>query len=244
MVAVRGEEIVLRSDVERAALDAYSVVWEGSRKLVRDHQAATRAAVAAALLRVSNEWSAAPEYQTNGVVQQEVGEYGGRLLLVAANLVRCAVDDLDAVLAGDDEPSPGSTPQPREPRVWKFGVHSDIDADVNEVVGDVTGIHYHRVDGKKFCWRGNVMELGVGALLFDEGTVTEVVTAPAAPRPGDTVRLWLDNDTSVVGRYYLDTEDDDRQYVEANGQHRLVEVNGNRRHIEVVESNQDGGEPR
>jgi hypothetical protein len=141
------------------------------------------------------------------------------------------------------EPAVMTPVESREPRVWKFGVHSDIDPDVTEVVGDVTGIRYRRVEGKKFSWRGNVMELGVGALLFDEGTLTEVLPTPAAPRPGDTVRLWLDNDTSVVGRYYVHTEDG-REYVEANGQHRLVEVNGRRRPIEVVQPAPDGGEPR
>jgi len=45
-----GTELLVRSDPERAALDAYSVVWVPSRKQVRDHHAATKAAVAAALL--------------------------------------------------------------------------------------------------------------------------------------------------------------------------------------------------
>lgn len=50
-----GHELLLRSDLTRAALDAYSVVFEPSRKEVRDHEKAIKAAVAAALLRMSEE---------------------------------------------------------------------------------------------------------------------------------------------------------------------------------------------
>lgn len=48
-----GTELMLRSDLRKAALDAYSVVWEPSHKLTRDHQAAMCAAVAAALLHLA-----------------------------------------------------------------------------------------------------------------------------------------------------------------------------------------------
>lgn len=41
--------VVDRVDLERAALDAYSVVWEPSRKRVLDHQRALKAAINAAL---------------------------------------------------------------------------------------------------------------------------------------------------------------------------------------------------
>lgn len=51
--SLTGTELLLRSDLRQAALDAYSVVWEPSRKLTRDHQAATFAAVAAALLHLA-----------------------------------------------------------------------------------------------------------------------------------------------------------------------------------------------
>lgn len=50
-----GSELLLRSDLTRAALDAYSVVFEPSRKLQRDHEKAIKAAVAAAILRLSEE---------------------------------------------------------------------------------------------------------------------------------------------------------------------------------------------
>lgn len=50
-----GSELMLRSDLRRAALDAYSVVYEPSRKLVRDHHKAIDAAIAAALLRLADE---------------------------------------------------------------------------------------------------------------------------------------------------------------------------------------------
>lgn len=66
------------------------------------------------------------------------------------------------------------------------------------------------------------------------GDRSEPTPAPAL-RPGDTVRLWVENDTPIVGRYYLDAEDDDRERVESDrGGHYLVEVNGLRRPIEVV----------
>jgi hypothetical protein len=52
---VRGEEILLRSDLERVALDAYSEVFEPSRKQVRDHQKAVKAAVAAAFERLADD---------------------------------------------------------------------------------------------------------------------------------------------------------------------------------------------
>ncbi|HEY3483548.1 MAG TPA: hypothetical protein VGL02_32175 [Streptomyces sp.] len=61
-----------------------------------------------------------------------------------------------------------------------------------------------------------------------------------APRPGDTVRLYTERGT-VVGRYVLDADDDDRELVEAekpiNGCFVfLVEVNGVRRRMEAVDT--------
>ena len=55
LCGLNGHELLLRSDLTRAALDAYSVVFEPSRKLVMDHEKAIKAAVAAALLRVAQE---------------------------------------------------------------------------------------------------------------------------------------------------------------------------------------------
>lgn len=55
LCGLSGSELLLRSDLAQAALDAYSVVFEPSRKLVGDHQNAVKAAVAAALLRVAQE---------------------------------------------------------------------------------------------------------------------------------------------------------------------------------------------
>ncbi len=55
LFGLTGHELLLRSDLHRAALDAYSVVFEPSRKLTRDHQNAIKAAVAAALLRLAEE---------------------------------------------------------------------------------------------------------------------------------------------------------------------------------------------
>lgn len=48
-----GSELLLRSDLRQAALDAYSVVWVPSRRQVRDHQSAINAAIAAVLLRLA-----------------------------------------------------------------------------------------------------------------------------------------------------------------------------------------------
>lgn len=50
-----GSELLLRSDLREAARDAFSVVWEPSRQLKRDQQKAIDAAVAAAILRLSDE---------------------------------------------------------------------------------------------------------------------------------------------------------------------------------------------
>jgi hypothetical protein len=55
LCGLSGSELLLRSDLHQAALDAYSVVFEPSRKLTMDHQKAVKAAVAAALLRVAQE---------------------------------------------------------------------------------------------------------------------------------------------------------------------------------------------
>jgi hypothetical protein len=55
LCGLTGHELLLRSDLTRAALDAYSVVFEPSRKLVGDHEKAIKAAVAAALLRMAEE---------------------------------------------------------------------------------------------------------------------------------------------------------------------------------------------
>lgn len=55
LCGLSGSELLLRSDLTQAALDAYSVVFEPSRKLTRDHQKAVKAAVAAGLLRVAQE---------------------------------------------------------------------------------------------------------------------------------------------------------------------------------------------
>lgn len=57
-----GTELALRSDLRRDALDAYSVVFEPSNKLVRDHHKAIDAAIAATLLRLAD----AHEHITNG----------------------------------------------------------------------------------------------------------------------------------------------------------------------------------
>jgi hypothetical protein len=50
-----GNEIALRSDLQQVARDAYSVVFEPSRKRVMDHQKAIDSAVAAAILRLAKE---------------------------------------------------------------------------------------------------------------------------------------------------------------------------------------------
>lgn len=105
--------VTQKLDLERVALDAYSVVWEPSRKQVRDHQRATKAAIAAVLLHLSEAWSAVPEYQTNGHVQQTVGEFGGRLLIAASDLIGAGEnEDLHALLSGEGRSEP--TPAPRE----------------------------------------------------------------------------------------------------------------------------------
>jgi hypothetical protein len=54
-VGLTGTQILLRSDLRQAALDGYSVVFEPSRKLTRDHHAAVNAAIAGALLRLADE---------------------------------------------------------------------------------------------------------------------------------------------------------------------------------------------
>jgi hypothetical protein len=77
-------------------------------------------------------------------------------------------------------------------------------------------------------------------LVIDAPSVSSPDTAPAA-RPGDTVRLYLANGTEIVGRLYLDPEDDDRERVEdEHGCGWLVEVNGQRRRVEVVSPDTTG----
>lgn len=61
LCGLTGSELLLRSDLHLAALNAYSVVFEPSRKLVQDHQKAIKAAVAAALLRLAEEAQALPD---------------------------------------------------------------------------------------------------------------------------------------------------------------------------------------
>lgn len=53
--SMNGREIMLRQDLERAALDAYSVVFEPSCKLTRDHQRAMKAAIADAVRVLADE---------------------------------------------------------------------------------------------------------------------------------------------------------------------------------------------
>lgn len=55
MSGLTGTELALLSDLRREALDAYSVVWEPSRKQTRDHHKAIEAALAAALSRLAAE---------------------------------------------------------------------------------------------------------------------------------------------------------------------------------------------
>jgi hypothetical protein len=61
-VGLTGHELALRSDLRQTALDGYSVVFEGSKKLVRDHHKAIDAAIAATLIRLADEH----ERLTNG----------------------------------------------------------------------------------------------------------------------------------------------------------------------------------
>lgn len=172
--------ITQKLDLERVALDAYSVVWEPSRKQVRDHQRATKAAVAAVLLHLSEAWSAVPEYQTNGHVQQTVGEFGGRLLIAASDLIGAGEnDDLHALLSGEDRSEP--TPAPREPRVWRHGVHTDIDQDVSEVAGKATGRRWQRMPGKQFVWTHAGLAYSAGTVLYVEDEVSEVVAPKGTP---------------------------------------------------------------
>lgn len=55
LCGLTGSELLLRSDLRRAAMEAYSVVFEPSRKQQRDHEKAVKATVAATLLRMSEE---------------------------------------------------------------------------------------------------------------------------------------------------------------------------------------------
>jgi hypothetical protein len=70
-------------------------------------------------------------------------------------------------------------PQQREPRRWRFGEHTDIDRDVQHVIGSNTSTHYRRVPGTDFMWRGGNMGYGIATLLLDERELVEVVDARA-----------------------------------------------------------------
>jgi hypothetical protein len=74
-----GNEIILNADLRQAARDAYSVVWEPSRKLTRDHQKALDAAVAAALLKLSMVEEAAADHASRAGCSCSGGLPGSRM---------------------------------------------------------------------------------------------------------------------------------------------------------------------
>lgn len=77
-------------------------------------------------------------------------------------------------VSGEDRSEP--TPEPREPRVWRHGVHTGIDVDVNDVAGTTTGRRWQRMPGKQFVWTSSGCAYSTGTVLYVENEVSEVVT--------------------------------------------------------------------
>jgi hypothetical protein len=84
--------VVDRLDVERAALDAYSVVWEPSRRLVLDHQRALKAAINAAL-------EAHEVHKPHWTVGDKAGWRGREVQVLAVDQV--VIEDLGTALTRD-----------------------------------------------------------------------------------------------------------------------------------------------
>lgn len=70
-------------------------------------------------------------------------------------------------------------PAVREPRLWQYRIDSDVPQDVQAFIGKKTGVRYEREPNRKYLWRGGNMVNGIGAVLFDERELVEVVDARA-----------------------------------------------------------------
>jgi hypothetical protein len=81
--------------------------------------------------------------------------------------------------------SPDTPPPPRpEPRVWRHGVHYDVDTTVVELVGEKTGRNWKRLPDRRFMWESPGLVCGIGSLLADEGRVTEVLPSVSTDPDG------------------------------------------------------------